>query len=51
VPRRVIYMGSPQTCVREESPQSFLKLAGPTGFENDRTDHPVSSESPVEMQA
>ena len=37
--------------MREGSPRSFLKLAGPTGFENDRIDHPVSSETPVEIRA
>jgi len=30
------------------SARPFLKLAGPIGFENDLTDHSVSSETPVE---
>jgi len=36
--------------VGEWSPRSILKLAGPIDLENDRTDHHVSSEVPVEDQ-
>jgi len=43
--------GLPLIRVHVGSPRSFLKLAGPIDFGNDRTDHPVSSESPVETHA